>query len=140
MTPRQVQLVQASFSNVRLMADAAARLFYHRLFTLEPALKPLFRSDITEQGRKLMAMLGFAVRGLARPEAILPGLAELGRRHAGYGVEDRHYAIVGSALLWTLEQGLGEEFTDELKQAWADAYELIASAMKQAATEAVAPD
>src|SRR5690349_17670066 len=135
MTPRQVQLVQASFVNVRLMADAAARLFYHRLFTLEPALKPLFKSDITEQGRKLMAMLRFAVRGLSKPDAIVPGLAELGKRHAGYGVQDRHYDIVGSALLWTLEQGLGEEFTEELKQAWAEAYNLIATVMKQAATE-----
>jgi hemoglobin-like flavoprotein len=135
MTPRQVQLVQASFANVRLMADAAARLFYHRLFALEPALKPLFKSDLAQQGRKLMAMLGFAVRGLSRLDAIVPGLAELGRRHAGYRVEDRHYDIVGSALLWTLEQGLGEEFTEELKQAWAEAYALIATTMRKAAAE-----
>lgn len=133
MTPKQIALVQGSWARVQHMSDAAATLFYHKLFSLDPSLKALFKGDMKAQGARLMNMIGFAVQGLTQLERIVPGLQALGRRHAGYGVRDRHYAIVASALLWTLKEGLGEDFTPETSDAWAAAYELLAGTMQEAA-------
>lgn len=138
MTPRQIDLVQGTWQKVLPIREAAAGLFYGRLFELDPALRDLFKGDLEEQGRKLIAMLTMTVNGLTRLEAILPAVADLGRRHAGYGVTDADYDTVGSALLWTLEQGLGAEFTVEVKEAWAGAYTLLAATMKQAAADRAA--
>jgi hemoglobin-like flavoprotein len=98
----------------------------------------MFRGDMAEQRRKLMQMLTAAVKGLDRLEQLVPVVEDLGRRHATYGVEDRHYDTVGSALLWTLEKGLGDAFTPETKQAWTTVYGLLATTMKTAAREALA--
>jgi hemoglobin-like flavoprotein len=125
----QKALVQTSFAQVGPIAETAAALFYGRLFELDPTLRPLFKGDLKEQGRKLMDMLRLAVKGLDRPEALLPALAELGRRHAGYGVNERDYETVGEALLWTLEQGLGPCFTPEIRAAWTALYRLVADTM-----------
>ena len=133
MTPRQIELVQASFKQVQPIAVEAARLFYERLFEIDPSLRPMFRGDLEEQGRKLMQMIGVAVGSLRRLEQIVPAVEDLGRRHAGYGVRDEHYATVAAALLWTLEAGLGEEFTPETRAAWAAMYEVVAAAMKRGA-------
>jgi hemoglobin-like flavoprotein len=133
MTPRQIELVQASWKKVEPISEAAAGLLYNRLFALDPALKPMFRGDMEEQGRKLMGMVTFAVNGLTRLDALVPGVQALGRRHAGYGVRDEHYATVATALLWTLEQGLGRAFTPEVREAWTAAYNLLAGTMKDAA-------
>ena len=133
MNAKQIELVQASWRQVMPIADDAAALFYTRLFYLDPALKPMFRGDMEEQGRKLMSMINFAVNSLTRLEALLPGLRALGQRHAGYGVRDEHYATVGTALVWTLEKGLGAAFTSETKQAWIAAYTVLADTMKAAA-------
>ena len=103
MTPKQVALVQVSWEKVQPVAEQAAELFYSHLFSLDPSLQALFKGDMKAQGRKLMNMIGFAVKGLTRLDAIVPGVQALGRRHAGYGVRDEHYAMVASALLWTLE-------------------------------------
>lgn len=132
MTPKEIELVQHSWTRVQPIAEAAAQMFYDRLFTLDPSLRSLFRGDMKEQGRKLMAMIAFAVKGLTRLEQIVPGVQALGRRHAGYGVKDGHYATVAAALLWTLEQGLGEAFTAEVREAWTAAYVLLANTMKDA--------
>jgi len=132
-TPRQIELVQASWADVEPIAESAAEIFYSKLFALDPSLRPLFKSDMKAQGHNLMEMIGFAVRGLARLEALVPGVQALGRRHAGYGVREGHYDTVATALLWTLQQGLGREFTDEVREAWAAAYDLLASTMKDAA-------
>jgi hemoglobin-like flavoprotein len=133
MTPVQIELVQASWARVQPIAEPAAEMFYNRLFALDPSLRPLFRGEMKEQGRKLMSMIAFAVNGLRRLEALVPGVQALGRRHAGYGVRDEHYATVGSALLWTLEQGLGSAFTPQVREAWAAAYNLLAGTMRDAA-------
>lgn len=133
MTPRQLQLVQASWASVEPIAEGAAEIFYSKLFALDPSLRALFKGDMKEQGRKLMSMIGFAVKGLTRLEALLPGVQALGRRHAGYGVREKHYETVATALLWTLQQGLGGSFTTEVREAWATAYGLLASTMKDAA-------
>lgn len=128
------QLVQASWAQVVPIADTLAALFYHRLFQIAPETRRLFAAaDITEQGRKLMQMITVAVRGLDRLDELVPAVQALGRRHASYGVQDSHYPVVGAALLWTLQKGLGDAFTPETRAAWADAYELLASVMRQAA-------
>ena len=118
MTPDIQSLVRESFAKVAPISETAASLFYNRLFELDPALKPLFKGDMTEQGKKLMSMIGMVVTNLHRLDSLVPAVRDLGRRHAGYGVEDRHYDTVADALLWTLEQGLGDAFTSETRAAW----------------------
>ena len=135
MTPEHVQLVRSSFAKVAAIKDQAATLFYRRLFELDPSLRPLFKADMTAQGAKLMAALGGIVGSLDHLERILPALRQLGRRHGAYGVQPEHYATVGEALIWTLEQGLGAEFTREMRRAWTDAYGRLAWAMVAAAEE-----
>lgn len=135
MDQKQIALVQASFAEVVPIAETAAALFYDRLFELDPSLRPLFRGDMKEQGKKLMDMIATVVVNLKRLDRIVPGVQALGARHAGYGVRDEHYDTVGAALLWTLEQGLGEAFTDDVRDAWATAYTLLATTMKDAAAD-----
>ena len=133
MTPEQQKLVRDSFAKVAPIAPAAAGMFYDRLFVLDPTLRSLFKGDMTEQGRKLMAMIGTAVANLHRLGDILPAVRDLGQRHAGYGVKISHYDTVANALLWTLEQGLGPDFTPATRDAWAACYGAITSEMKAAA-------
>lgn len=108
-------------------------MFYKNLFILDPRLRGLFPSDMQAQGRKLMHMLGLAVHGLKNPDTLIPAVQELGRRHVAYGVEEKHYEAVGNALMLTLKQGLGAEFTPQVKEAWLATYELLSGVMKQAA-------
>ncbi|HAD87769.1 MAG TPA: hemin receptor [Rhodospirillaceae bacterium] len=136
MTPEQIALVQDSFKSVAPIADTAADLFYGRLFEVAPQLRPMFPQDMSEQKKKLMQMIGVAVNSLHQIETIVEPVQDLGRRHVGYGVKDEHYEIVGGALLWTLGQGLGDAFTPEVEEAWAEAYGLLATVMKEAAAEA----
>ncbi|MDX1736764.1 MAG: globin family protein [Alphaproteobacteria bacterium] len=136
MTPRQIDLVQTSFRDVATIKEQAAALFYNKLFELDPSLKPLFKGDIKEQGKKLMATIGVAVAGLRDLERIVPVVQKLGIKHAGYGVKKAHYDTVAEALLWTLAQGLGPKFTPEVKEAWTETYGLVAKVMQDAAQEA----
>ena len=129
MTPDQIELVQTSFSKVAPISDKAAELFYGRLFEIAPSVKPLFRGDMTEQGRKLMATLAVVVNGLDHLDAILPAASALAKRHVAYGVSAADYAPVGAALLWTLEQGLGANWTADLAAAWGAAYGMISEFM-----------
>jgi hemoglobin-like flavoprotein len=138
MTPEQITLVQDSFAKVEPIADTAAELFYNRLFELDPSVRPMFKGDITEQGAKLMTMIGVAVHSLNNLEAILPAVQNLGVRHLEYGVTDTHYDTVAAALLWTLEQGLGPDFTPATKDAWTATYVTLATVMKDAAHAAEA--
>lgn len=136
MTPQQIELVQTTWAKVMPISDTAAELFYGRLFELDPTLKPLFKTDIKEQGKKLMQMISVAVNGLTKLEEIVPAVQDLGRRHVGYGVKDEHYDTVGAALLWTLEKGLEDAFTPDVKTAWTETYVTLATVMKEAAAEA----
>jgi hemoglobin-like flavoprotein len=129
MTPQQITLVQSSFQKVVPIAGTAADLFYDRLFEIAPQVRPMFPEDMTEQKVKLMEMLGTAVTNLHQLETILPAVKALGERHKGYGVTVEHYAPVGAALLWTLERGLGPDFTPETKEAWTAAYTALAGVM-----------
>jgi hemoglobin-like flavoprotein len=138
MTPEQIQLVKTSWTQIVPISDQAAQLFYARLFEVAPEVKPLFKGDMIEQGAKLMMMLNTAVNSLERLDQIVPAIQAMGRRHVDYGVKDEHYDYVGEALLWALEQGLGDGFTDEIKAAWTDTYTLLAETMKAAAAEQAA--
>ena len=129
MTPEQIALVQGSFRQVTPMAARIADLFYGRLFELAPEVRPLFPDDLAEQKKKLMQMLGLAVTGLNSPETLLPAVVGLGERHSGYEVAPEHYAIVGEALIWALKQGLGNEFTQDVEEAWTAAYGTLADVM-----------
>ena len=138
MNEKKIELVQSSFAKVVPIADKAAEIFYAKLFELDPSLKPLFKGDMKEQGKKLMAMIGTAVNGLTNLEAIVPAVQNLGKAHVGYGVKDEHYDTVGAALLDTLSVGLGDDFTPETKDAWTEVCTLLATTMKDAAN-AVTP-
>jgi len=135
MTPQQIELVQSSFAKVVPIAPQAADIFYARLFELAPPVRTLFKGDMAEQGRKLMAMLATVVNGLTRLETIVPAAQQLARRHAGYGARPEHYPVVGAALIDTLEKGLGPAFTPEVREAWATAYGLLSAVMIAAQAE-----
>lgn len=121
-------LVTESFAKVAPISEKAAELFYNRLWEIDPETKSLFKStDMREQGRKLMQTLATAVGALHNLEAIVPVVQQLGKRHIAYGVKKEQYDTVGAALLWTLEQGLGADFTPEVKEAWTKVYGLLAS-------------
>lgn len=135
MTPAQVEMVQSSWEQVLPIKETAAKLFYGKLFELNSDLETLFKGDMEEQGAKLMQMIDVAVKGLTRLDTIVPAVQKLGQRHVGYGVKDEDYDTVAAALLWTLGEGLGEAFTDDVKEAWTVTYTLLADTMKDAAKE-----
>jgi nitric oxide dioxygenase len=138
MTPKQVELVKESFAKVAPIASQVAELFYGRLFEIAPQVRPLFKGDIKTQGQKLMSTLTLAVGSLDNLPALVPVVQDLGRRHVAYGVNDDHYDSVGQALLWTLDKGLGSDFTPEVKAAWTAVYMVLADTMKSAARQAAA--
>jgi hemoglobin-like flavoprotein len=133
MTPRQMEIVKLSFARIMPFKDQAAELFYCRLFELDPSLRLMFRSDMNEQKQKLMLALAMVVSNLEKMDSLLPAARELGRRHKSYGVRNRHYDVVGAALLWTLEIGLGAGWSSELAEAWRTAYDRVAAAMVEGA-------
>jgi hemoglobin-like flavoprotein len=133
MTPTQIKLVQQTWETVFPIREQAAALFYNRLFVLNPRVRPLFKGDIKVQGEKLMAMIDAGVRGLHSLDTLVPVVRDLGKRHAGYGVSSDHYGTVGAALLWTLEKGLADAFTPEVREAWTAVYGVLASTMQEGA-------
>jgi hemoglobin-like flavoprotein len=135
MTPEQIHLVQATFAEIAPLGEVVGDIFYGHLFALDPSLRSLFHSDMRVQGRKLMTMLQVVVHSLDRPNALLPAARALGKRHANYAVTAEHYATVGAALLWTLRQGLGGDFTPETEAAWTAAYTMLADVMQATAAE-----
>ena len=135
MNPHQIDLVRSSFALVKPIATQAAALFYDNLFERDPTLRSLFRGNMAEQGERLMGMIGTALGMLERPAALVPVLRMLGARHTGYGVQAHHYDTVGAALLKTLEQGLGDAFTAEVRAAWVALYGVIAATMMEGASQ-----
>jgi nitric oxide dioxygenase len=129
MTPEQIKLVQQSFARVAPISETAAALFYGRLFEIAPAVKPMFPADMTEQRKKLMMMLATVVNGLGDLPYILPAASALAKRHVGYGAKAAHYPVVGAALLWTLERGLGDAWTPDVAAAWTAAYGTLSNYM-----------
>jgi nitric oxide dioxygenase len=140
MTPEQKLLIRRTWEEVATAGDAVAALFYERLFEIDPSLELLFtRGDMAAQRAKLLRALALAVASLDRLQALEPTLAELGRRHVGYGVRRHHYKVVGAALLWTLRRALGEGWTHEVADAWSEVYALVSGIMIAAAEEAQPP-
>jgi len=129
MTPEQVSLVQQSFARVAPISEQAAVIFYDRLFEVAPQVRAMFPDDMKEQRKKLMATLAVVVNGLSNLGAVLPAASALAKRHVGYGAKPEHYPVVGGALLWTLEKGLGEAWTPELAEAWTTAYGTLSGYM-----------
>lgn len=140
MTPQQIHDVRRTWAMVAPIADQAAMLFYDRLFAIAPETRRLFRrTEMAAQRATLMGTLALVVKGLDELERLVPAVEALGRRHAGYGVIAEHYATVGQALLWTLEKGLGPEFTPDVRDAWATAYGILATVMQDAAAAEATP-
>jgi len=138
MTPEQIALVRKSWAMILPISDTAAVMFYAKLFDLDPGLKTLFRSDMKEQGRKLMSALNTMVSSLGMIDDIVPAVQLLGRRHVDYGIKDKDYDTVGTVLLWMLENCLEDAFTPDVRAAWVETYTLVATTMKEAAKSAAA--
>ena len=133
MNPAQQELVQTSFAKLAVMPEVAGALFYERLFATNPNLRPLFKNDMRIQGVKLMAMLAMVVYNLPEPDQVSPAIRDLAVRHVGYGVKLADYDALREALLWTLEQALGEDLTPAMREAWMMCYDELAGEMKGAA-------
>ena len=137
MTPAQTKLVQSTWSKIAPIGDAAARLFYDRLFEIDPGSRELFqKTDLAQQRLKLLQVLSVAVAGLDDLGRLIPIVEELGRRHAGYGVKDEHYDSVGAALIWTLQKALGPAWNSETAAAWTEVYGMLSGVMRRAQKEA----
>lgn len=137
MEPHRITLLRQSFARLLPQAGPAATRFYERLMETDASTRPLFLgTDMAAQGAKLMQALAMAVATLERPDVLVPKLCEMARRHVGYGVRREHYASVGAALIWTLREELGEEFTPEVADAWTEAYAVLADVMRDAAYRA----
>ena len=133
MSPDEIWSVQDTFAAVAANSEKVADLFYTRLFEIAPEVRPLFRNDMKAQGMKLMSALTLVVQSLGHLESIMPVARKLAIDHVSDGVEARHYPIVGEALIWTLDKGLGKAFTDDVREAWQKAYGLLSAAMTEAA-------
>ncbi len=133
MNDTQITLVQESFAKVVPIKEAAAEIFYNRLFEVAPAVKPMFKGDMKDQGAKLMTTLGVVVNGLRDLDKIVPVAEQLAVKHIDYGVTAEHYETVGAALLYTLKTGLGDDFTGEVEEAWTTAYTTLSGVMISAA-------
>jgi hemoglobin-like flavoprotein len=127
--PTEIALVQESFAKVAPISEQAAAMFYDRLFEVAPAVGAMFPADMSEQRKKLMATLAFVVNGLGNLESVLPAASALAKRHVGYGAKPEHYPVVGAALLWTLEKGLGDAWTPDVAAAWTAAYGTLSGYM-----------
>jgi hemoglobin-like flavoprotein len=135
LTANDIALVRSTFARVVPIQGAAADLFYDRLFAVSPKLRELFPADLRAQKHKLMQMISAAVGGLDNLNQLVPAVKALGARHSGYGVTTEHYRLVGEALLWTLERGLGQDFTPEVRSAWAKVYHVLAATMQAGAAQ-----
>ena len=138
LTDDQIKLVKANWAAVKPIKETAADLFYDKLFELDPKIRELFSEDISIQKKALMATISFAVATLNHPDKLVPAVQDLGKRHGKYGGTSAHYGTVAQALLWTLEQGLGEAWSPEAKTAWTEVYGILSSTMIDSAAEEAA--
>lgn len=136
MTQQQITDVKATWAMVALIdPEIVGGLFYNRLFEIAPQVRPMFRTPVAEQSRKLLAMIGYIINKLDKLDDIVDEVAKLARGHVKYGVQAGHYRIVGEALLWTLEKGLAEHWNEAVKEAWTVCYTTLANAMIAAAED-----
>jgi nitric oxide dioxygenase len=135
MTPEQITLVKSSWDLAKPRESELGVMFYTRLFDIAPETKALFGDDVHSQAMRLMQAISVVINSLDNLDRIFPQIEQLAERHVDYGVKPEHYAIVGEALIWTLHKGFGEDFTDELKEAWLLAYTTLSGAMQKSAYE-----
>jgi nitric oxide dioxygenase len=135
MTSRQIELIENSWDYVLLNVEEAGSIFYKKLFELRPELRTLFKGDLKSQAQKLTSMITFLVHKLNNLQDVKSDIIALGKRHKNYQVKPGHYETVGQALLWTLEQGLGKDWNDELRTAWLELYTLLSKIMIAAQEE-----
>ena len=140
MRPGTERVVRESWAQFEPVAVESAAFFYEKLFELDPEAERLFaKTDMVAQGHKVMRMFAQIVHNLGQPDTLVAEVADLGRRHVGYGVQDHQYDSVGIALLWTLERGLGPSFTDEVRDAWTEAYLLLSTVLRRASARVSQP-
>ncbi|MFW5678676.1 MAG: globin domain-containing protein [Pseudomonadota bacterium] len=132
---RELDLLRATLRDMARAAPASASIFYDRLFEIAPETRPLFTSDMEQQGVKMMSTLGAIVAQLHDQVALAPIVADLARRHVAYGVVPAHYEKLGEALLWTVARSLGPRCTPEVRVVWTKAYAALAAAMLEASAE-----
>lgn len=129
--------IRESWHDMKPRSGAVAAAFYQRLFDMNPPSRDLFAGiDMDGQKHKFMAMIDEVVRVVGDPSLLVGESAAWGRRHMRYGVRERDYTIVESALLWAMEREGGPDFTAETREAWGELYRLIAAVMTRAATKA----
>jgi nitric oxide dioxygenase len=135
MTPKQIKLIEDSWDFVIINTTEAGMIFYSRLFQLDPSLRPLFKDSIDAQSKKLVSMITFIVHKLNKLDEVTKDIKALGQRHGNYKVKPEYYKTVGEALLWTLERSLGEQWNDELKEAWVTVYGVLSKTMIEASSK-----
>jgi len=133
MDPERIVLVQQSFEKVAALGGGLADSFYKELFAIDPSLRAMFDGDLRRQHMKFMMTLALIVRALHMPEKALEIIRTLAGKHAGYGVRPEHYTPFGNALLRTLKKSLGPDYTSEVRDAWIEAYGMLAAVMKSSA-------
>lgn len=139
MTTQQIAHVKSTWAMVAsLDAEMVGGLFYNHLFEIAPQIRHMFRAPIPEQSKKLLTMIGYVINKLDKLDDIIDEVGKLAQRHVQYGVKAEHYGIVAGSLLWTLEKGLGEHWTEEVEESWVLCYTTLANAMITAANEAQA--
>ena len=135
MTQRQIEIIEETWDYVIMNTEEAGMIFYARLFETNPSLRKLFNSDIVTQSQKLISMITFIVNKINNLDGVVKDIKMLGQRHVNYEVKPEHYSAVGATLLWTLEQGLGSKWNDEVSKAWSDVYTLLSNTMMEGASE-----
>jgi hemoglobin-like flavoprotein len=140
MTDLKILVVKNSWSYIIFQAEEVSLLFYSKLFELDPSLRPLFKGNVEEQGRKLIKMLTMIISRLQKMDDIATEVKSLGKRHVDYGTRPEHYQTVGQALLWALENTLGKRWDQETSQAWEEAYAMMANTMLEGARTSDVPE
>lgn len=133
--PENIRTIRDSFAAIRLSDQEAGLVFYNRLFEVAPGVRPLFPASLEDQSEKLFKTLKILVASLDRLDTVVPVLQDLGRRHTAYGAKPEHYAVVGSTLIWTLREALGEAFTPAVEQDWLQLFAVASAAMLRGAAE-----
>jgi hemoglobin-like flavoprotein len=130
LTPEAIQAVRAGFARIAPIREEIGGLFYGKLFEMDPGLRPLFGDNLEAQSRMLMTAIQMVIDSLDSPENVARHLSEVGRRHGAYGAQMRDFDTFGAALIWSLQQGLGPDYTPQFETGWVGAFDLIRNVMR----------
>src|SRR5688572_17381996 len=138
--PLDLDALETSFDLVAPRGDELVDVFYSRLFTTAPAVKPLFAStDLRKQKAMLLATLVLLRKSLRDLDSLVPKLHALGARHVGYGAQPAHYPVVGQVLIASMAEIAGDAWRPEYERAWGAAFDVVAGAMLEGAASAQLP-